>query len=86
MYGIIAMNGLLLIGKSTKWFWIFSDEEFLSQSPLLYIIGAVVVALAAINAIDATTAFTEVSGVEEESGGENESERTLKNMREMDLY
>lgn len=54
------MNGVLLILKATKWFWTFSDE-FLSQSPLFYIIATVVIALLTQNVIDVMTALAEVS-------------------------
>lgn len=56
------MNGLLLILKAIKWFWIFSvDEEISSQSePLFYFIGTVVMALITINVIDVMTALAEV--------------------------
>lgn len=56
------MNGLLLILKAIKWFWILSaDEELSSQSePLFYFIGTVVVALIMINVIDVMTALVEV--------------------------
>lgn len=60
LYGVIVMNGLLVIVKATKWFWIFSDE-LLSQTPLFYIIGTVVIALLTLNVIDVMTALAEVS-------------------------
>lgn len=60
LYGVIVMNGVLLILKATKWFWTFSDE-FLSQSPLFYIIGTVVIAVLTQNVIDVMTALAEVS-------------------------
>lgn len=62
---VICMNGSLLILKATKWFWIFS-EELLSQSPLFYIIGSVVISLLTITVIDVMTALAEVSERESE--------------------
>lgn len=62
------MNGLLLILKAIKWFWIFSDERLSQTEPLFYFIGTVVGALITLMIIDVMTAVAEVR--ERESGGE----------------
>lgn len=59
LFGVIVMNGLLLILKSTKWIWLLTDD-LLSQSPLFYIIGTIVIALITLNVIDVMTALAEV--------------------------
>lgn len=75
------MNGLLLILKAIKWFWMLSSEEkILSQSePLLYFIGTSVTALVTINVIDVMTALAEVSvkeGVMREFTDPNNDDRS----------